>query len=164
MNASYRIKVRTDRVEIEVESTDKAFVEEKIASLLSDPQIFSLRLPASTENATQDQRSSKSPNSKELSLPEFIRRVRPESGPEYVITVGYFLEKFQSLTGFNSSQIKEGFTKARYQHTNPSDAILKARAQGKLMEGPERSTYILTQSGEQWVEQRLKMAPEETPS
>jgi len=149
MTSMYRIKVKTQHYEIEVESSDKDFVvqkfEEHVKQFAERPAVMpAMKVSTKTELAGKD-----------LSLQEFINQVAPSSGPEYVVTIGYFLEKYQQVPGFTSAQVKTEFQRAKFQHPNPTDALLKARGAGRVMEGPEKGTFVLTRTGEQWVENKL---------
>lgn len=153
----FRIRYRTGAFEIEVESDEKDFVTSKFAELLASATD---EAPGTKVLGTSAQPSPVAPpgTAKELSVQEFLRELKPASGTEFVVGIGFFLEKHKGLSSFAASDIKEGFLKAKFNHSNPSDAIAKARAQGRLMEGSERGTYVLTRSGEEWVELQLKNA------
>jgi hypothetical protein len=156
MAETYRIKVKTNQYEVEVESTEKEFVVQKI-----EEHLRSFRGSSQSETQHNTTQQSGAVGGKDLSLQEFINRIKPSSGPEHVVTIGYFLEKHQSLPAFTSGQIKSEFQRAKFQHPNPTDALLKARAAGKVMDGPEKGSFVLTRTGEQWVEGRLTLGPQE---
>jgi hypothetical protein len=151
VTAIYRIKVKTQHYEVEVESNEKEFVVQKLEEHL---RTFG-RESATPQSSIPPVTTTTVEGYKELSLQEFINQVEPSSGPEYVLAIGYFLEKHQSLKNFTSAQIKAEFQRAKFQHPNPTDALLKARGAGKVMDGPEKGTYVLTRTGEQWVQTKL---------
>jgi hypothetical protein len=151
----YKLRLKTQTFEVEVESSDREFVEEKIRTFADRVQRNGNEaLSAGSISEPHDFAGTES-GAKRLSLSEFIQRVGAMSGTEYVVAVGYFLEKHQGLKAFTSADVKAAFLKLKFQHSNPSDAIAKARAAGKLMEGQDKNTYVLTQTGEAWVAERL---------
>lgn len=95
---------------------------------------------------------------KRLSLPEFVRKLQPKSGPDYVVAIGSYLEKVEGNADFSGPEIKAGFRTCKYDHSNPFDAIGKAKATGRVMDASEAGRYVLTQAGETWVESRNRSA------
>lgn len=94
---------------------------------------------------------------KSASLAEHIRAVEPSGGLEYVLAVGYYLEKYSRLLGgFRRRDLAEGFKAVGYQHSNPGVPIATARRRGLLMDGEEHEKLLLTETAERWVEERLR--------
>lgn len=157
MEKNYRVRINCNGYEVEVESTERGYVDEKIEEYLEEAKKFSSSPSQEGEKGFSNGQKLLLPSNgiKNISLPEFLRKVKPKSGPEYAITIGYFVEKIQNKDAFFMSEIKDGFTKVKFPHSNPSDTVSKAKSSGKIMEGPEKNSYILTQTGEAWVEERL---------
>lgn len=144
MNQQYRIRVKTDHREIEIESSEKTFVEEKFNALSKQLNMLS------STNAMQGSYTS----GKKESLNEFLGRVKPKSATEYTISIAYFLEKMEGLTEIAFKDIKEGFRRAKFPHSNPSQALIDAKTQGLLM-GDSLKHCIITGKGEKWIEGRI---------
>lgn len=153
MDAHFRVRIKRNDFEIEVESTEKDYVDSKFKEFYEDLTKNFSSLPATPKNEDNGKQPPLTP--KETSLQEFVKRVKPNSGPEKAVTIGYFVEKIQNKGSFHVQEIKDGFSKIKFPHSNPSDTVSKAKANGKIMEGPEKGSYILTQTGESWVEERL---------
>lgn len=94
---------------------------------------------------------------KNLSLVEFVRSISPTSGPEYVVTIGAYIEQTTS-GGFTSSDIRSGLITAKVKLANPSDALLKAKIRGLVMDSGNKGGFVLTRSGEQWIAERSPKA------
>lgn len=158
MTSSYRLKIKFGEIEIEVESTDEDFVNqnfdnlrrEYVALLESDSRDSGVKSTKGPDSA-----NAKSVN-KSMSLAEFVRLIKPRSGTDYAVTLGYYIEKITGKEEFTGGDIRSKFIEVKYKHSNPSDTISKAKATGRIMDGHEKNSYILTQTGEQWVEERLE--------
>lgn len=152
MTEIYRKKFKSKDIEIEVESHDQNYVDAEFDKLKKE---FSTEVVQSGPSQSVDQEKSVASDIKKMSMYEFVRAVKPKTGPEYAVTIGYFLEKVEKLESFTSSDIKRGFKMVKFNHSNPTDTIGKAKQTGKLMESDERNTFVLTYTGEQWIEERL---------
>jgi hypothetical protein len=150
----FRVRFRAPQFEFEVESSERDFVDETCKQLFEQgaTQNSALRADAGDPKPMAPAGAS---STKELSIAEFLRQVGAGSGPDHAVAVGYFLEKHRGQAAFAAADIKDGFIKAKFHHSNPSDAIAKARAQGRLMDAAEKNMYVVTQSGEEWVEGQL---------
>lgn len=151
----YRIRIRRGETELEVDSSDRAYVEAKLAELrallgaapIRDVDSASLP-PGSPEPTT--------PGAKPVSLVEHVRRIGPKTGTQYVMAVGHYLEQFGSMSsGFKTRDLGDAFQSLKYKHSNPAEAVRQARSQGFLMDGKEANTVVLTQRGEAWVNGQL---------
>lgn len=149
---SYRVRIRRADFELEVESSDKDYVEEKLAEFA--PRGF---VPAPVRGV-QDvaPEPSAGGSGKALSLVEHVRRIAPKTGSQYVIAVGHYLETTAGMAdGFKTRDITDGFRAAKFKHSNPAEAVRQAKQQGFLMDGTTPNTMVLTQSGEAWVKGQL---------
>lgn len=158
MNNQYRLKIKFGDIEIEVEGTDKEYVNHNFEKL-SKEYIESIGRNA-TNNIMKTTEGSKASAEKEISKSmssaEFVRIIKPKSGTDYAVTLGYYLEKIVGKEEFTGADIKNKFIEVKFKHSNPSDTISKAKTTGRIMDGHEKNSYILTQTGEQWVEDRLE--------
>ncbi len=149
--AEYRVRVRKGEVEIEVESSDKSYVESKLGE-------WSKRLSLGAREivAPEQDVPSRSPGVRGKSLAEHVRALAPKSGPQYVIAVGDYLERYGQLAnGFKTRDLVDGFRTVKYRHSNPAEAVRQAKQQGFLMDGKESGSLLLTQTAESWVKGQL---------
>lgn len=145
----YRVRVRRGDFEVEVDSSDKDYAEAKLTELLagSEAQQPEVRVAAGGPEA-----AAPPPSGKPLSLAEYVRRLSPRSGPQYVVALGSYLETHGGMgTGFKTRDIVDGFTAVKFKHSNPAEAVRQAKQQGLLMDGKEAGTLLVTATGEEWV-------------
>ena len=98
---------------------------------------------------------------KKVSIKEFILQKGPKSDVQKALAIGYFLEKYEGLAFFNVKDLEKGFRDAREKvPSNVADKILKNIAKGHMMKrGEEKdgfTAYVLTNSGEKFVDNRFK--------
>lgn len=148
MNNNYKIRVRKDQFEIEIESSEKDFVVEKLKELMDN-------LDVKIQSKTIQSKSTQPNGTKQKSFNEFLNEVSPTSATEYTVAITYYMEKVEGVNEINVKDIKEGFRKAKFAHSNPSQALINAKTQGLLMEGSTPKHFILTQTGEKWVEEKI---------
>jgi len=151
MAAGYRVRIRKGEIEIEVESSEKNYVDAKL-----DEWIKRLA-PASRDAARPEEDAASRPSgAKGKSLAEHVRALAPKSGPQYVIAVGDYLERYGEMAdGFKTRDLVDGFRTVKYRHSNPAEAVRQAKQQGFLMDGREAGSLILTQTAEAWVKGQL---------
>jgi predicted Ser/Thr protein kinase len=98
---------------------------------------------------------------RKLSINEFIRSKNPKNDVEKTLTIGYYLEQYESMENFNSNDMKKYFIKAKERiPPNISDKIQKSIKKGHIMDSEETKnnlkTYILTNTGIKFVENNFK--------
>jgi hypothetical protein len=143
MNSTYRVKISQGDFGLEIESHEREFVEEKLARYF--PQSSPVWGAAATATPQPGKR---------LSFNEFIRMVNATSGTDYVVAIGYHLEKMEDLKEFSIKDIKEGFRRAKVSYSNPSQALVNAKTQGLVMLTSD-GKYVLTSTGERFIESKL---------
>lgn len=154
MSALHRIKIRVKDIEIEVEASDRAYVESKFDELKNE---FLGKGRSDKDQGKIKDASHQPPiKKKDVSLQEFLRLIKPKSGTDYAVAIAYFTEKYTDKENFDSSDIRNGFMTAKFRHSNPTDTINKAKSAGKVMDAKDKGTFVLTQSGEKWVEEKLQ--------
>lgn len=99
---------------------------------------------------------------KKLSIKEFIISLKPKDDVQITLAIGYFLEKYKKYSTFNARDIERGFKDAKEKiPSNPSDKIQKNISKGHIMDAKEKKdnkkAYLLTNSGERFVENNLKI-------
>lgn len=144
----YRIRVEQAGAVVEVEGPSEEFVTTQLDRLISKI----VETEPVSKGGTDFERSGR----KQTSIQEFAREIGPKSGPDFVVTVGYYLECYQGQAAFTSSDVRDAFIALRYNHKNPSDAIGKAKAAGRIMDSNDKNGFIVTRSGEEWIEERSK--------
>ncbi len=151
---TFRVRLRRDGLEVEVEASDRAYVDQKLAELASwmgmEPADLAAHTPSSLEMEAL-------PLAKPPSLVEHVRRVDPSNGLEHVLAVGYYLEHHRRMSGgFRRRDLGQAFKALGYNHSNPGVPIAAARRQGLLMEGAEADKIRLSESADEWVRARLR--------
>jgi len=98
---------------------------------------------------------------KKTSLREFIIAKKPTDDVKKTLAIGYFLEKTESMSSFNISDLEAAFERAKEKKpTNMNDKVNMNIRNGHLEEASEkkdsRKAWYLTNSGEQFVENEFK--------
>lgn len=98
---------------------------------------------------------------KGLSIKEFILSKKPESDVQKTLVIGYFLEKFEGLSSFNTKDLEDTFRAAKeIVPENINYKIIKNIEKGHMTEAKEKKdnlkAWYLTNSGERFVENDLK--------
>jgi hypothetical protein len=156
MAEQYRVRIKRGVLEVEVESTDREYVDAKVSDLI---EAYSTHmdgdegLPSAKTNGSSG--SGTSGDAKRTSLQEFVKKLAPSKDTEYVVAVTYYAEKHEGLQEVRTRDVSARFRSIKYKHSNPADAVARARKQAFLMEGSSRRTFVVTQTGEKWVEGRL---------
>ena len=156
MSDLYRVRIKRGDSEVEIESSDKAYVEEKIREYMDS----TVQTPTGVGGSVSPKGAME--GNKQLSLPEFIDRVRPQVDTEYVLAVTYYQEKFEDAESVKSADVVEKLKEVKYKHSNPYYAISRAKKKGLIMNGTEKGTFVATRTGEQWVDDRLKGTVEQS--
>jgi hypothetical protein len=151
---TFRVRLRRGGAEFEVESSDDAYVDQKVAELASwlglEPAEAPMRELSSADSAAAS-------TAKPPSLVEHVRRIGPSNGLEHVLAVGFYLEHHRKMAGgFRRRDLGHAFKALGYNHSNPGVPIAAARRQGLLMDGAEADKIRLSESADQWVRTRLR--------
>jgi hypothetical protein len=151
---TFRVRVRRDELEVEVEASDRDYVDQKLAELMSwtglEPDESAARHRPRVDSTAPA--AAKPP-----SLVEHVRRVGPGNGLEHVLAVGYYLEHHRRMAGgFRRRDLGHAFKALGYNHSNPGVPIAAARRQGLLMDGAEADKIRLSESADEWVRARLR--------
>jgi hypothetical protein len=140
----YRIRVKRPELEVEVESTDREYVDAKLAEYLT----------ASTRPADADQNAvpPHERSSRPISLGEFVKQVNPRKKNEVAATIAYFLEYHADPIAeeWKSDQVADRFPDVRKpKPANMTDLLVKSNF---FMGGREKGSYRLSEAGVNWVE------------
>lgn len=117
-----------------------------------------------TDSQTQTTITTTGKGGKTLSPSEFTKKVSPKNQPEKALALAYYLEKYKSMENFTTADLTDiGREAKQSKFTNISDTVAKLVQQGQLMGAGEREgkrAFVLTTSGEDFVENLLKSKPE----
>lgn len=153
-SGTYRVRIRSTDLEVEVEAPDAGYVDAKVAELLGWMGLEPLETGLDESPAPK---SGGSAAGKPPSLVEHVRSVSPNGGLEHVLAVGYYLEHHRGATGgFRRRDLAQAFKAVRYRHSNPGVPIASGRKQGLLMEGAEADKIRLSETADEWVRARLR--------
>ncbi len=100
---------------------------------------------------------------KEISIKEFLLSKRPSSEASKTLVIAYYLERHRNTSPFTTRDLEQLYREAREPlPTNINDVVNQNIAKGFIMEAEDkkdgRKAWILTSSGERFVENGLKQA------
>lgn len=113
------------------------------------------------ESALQAKQTSGEPARKRISLKEFILSKKPKDDVQRTLAIGYFLEKYEEFSRFNSKDLTTAFRSSKEKvPLNVSDKLQMNVKKGHMMDSGEKKdnmkSYVLTSSGEQLVENNFQ--------
>ena len=149
MSELYRIRVKRGDLEVEVESSDRDYVEAKV------DQYLNAQLSSESTTAESGVQATAARSRRPVSVQEFVKRINPEKKNEIAAAIAYFLEYHAAppVEEWKSEEIGDRFADARKEKpANMRDLLVKS---DYFMEGRERGTYRLSETGVNWVEGRL---------
>lgn len=149
MSELYRIRVKRGDLEVEVESSDRDYVEAKLEHYLNAQR--SSEPPAAESGVDVRGARSRRP----VSVREFVKQINPEKKNEVAAAIAYFLEYHAApaVEEWRSDEIADKFADARKpKPANIRDLLIKS---DYFMEGREKGTYRLSETGVNWVEGQL---------
>src|ERR1700722_6501864 len=142
----YRIRIKRGDTEVEVESTDKSYVEAKIKEYFVARNDTNGAAPALL--APQNVRPKRP-----VSVGEFVKQVGPDKKNEIAATLAYFLEYYGGSEEWKPDDVGAKFTDARKpKPANMTDLLAKSNF---FMKGRQAGFYKLSETGVQWVEGRI---------
>ncbi|MFX1566484.1 MAG: hypothetical protein ACFFCH_10880 [Promethearchaeota archaeon] len=152
---SYRIRIKTDSLEIEVEG-DQEFVEKKFGEIW-ELLNTSTELPSDLGEVYAKGKTLASP---EETLVEFYKKVKPKSNPERVLVFAYYLKMSEEKKIIGVGDITKAYESAyETKSKNPSKDIARCVKHGWLAKSKEKikgkPAYYVTQSGESWIKKAL---------
>jgi hypothetical protein len=146
MTVLYRIRVKRPDLEVEVESTDRRYVDEKLEKYLK------IQVPTESAAIAGDDEFRQGRSHRPTSISEFVRQISPNKKNEVAATIAYFLEYHADpITGeWKPDQIADRFPDVRKpKPANMTDLLVKSNF---FMGGRERGSYRLSETGVNWVE------------
>jgi hypothetical protein len=134
-------------LEVEVESTDREYVDAKLEHYLNfQPSTKSAVAGGNIE--PQQSRSSRRPSS----IGEFVKRINPIKKNEVAASIAYFVEYHADpiVEEWKPDQIADRFPDVRKpKPANMTDLLVKSNF---FMSGREKGSYRLSETGVNWVE------------
>jgi hypothetical protein len=143
MAVLYRIRVKRPDLEVEVESTDREYVDAKLNHYLN--------IGASMEPLAASAQATPS-RQRPMPIGEFVRQVNPEKKNEVAAAIAYFLEyhAVPTLEEWKPDQLADRFPDVRKpKPANMTDLLVKSSF---FMGGREKGAYRLSETGVDWVE------------
>ena len=153
MAEHYRVKIKENDFEIEVESSSKKYVDDMLK------KYFDSKSPEHDDPCTPIVKSGKPKaerSGKQLSIQEFINDVKPKSGREYVCAVAYYKETYEGAKEFFTKDISEIFQSIKYKSANVSNDVSRARSKGYLMDGTSKKSFQVSSTGQKFIESKLE--------
>lgn len=100
---------------------------------------------------------------KKLSIREFLLKHPPTTDVQRTLAVGYYLETHEGMGSFTNADLERGYRDAKHSlPSNMSMNIKRCIEAGNMMETKEKKdkkpTYVVTSTGEQFVENSYKKA------
>lgn len=110
---------------------------------------------------TKLKRSSWPRQDKKLSIREFLIAKMPSDDVKRTLAIGYYFEKFDGFTSFNSDDLQTGYENAKEKNPpNINDKVNMNIKNGHMAEASakkdNRKAWYVTNSGERFVESNLK--------
>lgn len=156
MGEMFRIRLRRGDHELEIESSSREFVEEKI-------EIYLATLPKGTPEAMGSARELTGrttherlgENSRPISLREFAKLVGPDKKTEIAATIAYFLEHYaeELLADWKPSEVSGRFTELR--ESPPTNPAMTIGSSDFFMHSSSAGRYKLSSTGVAWIESKL---------
>lgn len=96
-------------------------------------------------------------NKKKLSLREFLITKKPSDDVKKTLAIGYFLEKFEGVSSFNTDDLLSAYEKAKEKKPlNINDKVNMNIKNGHMAEAPakkdSKKAWYVTNSGESFVD------------
>lgn len=134
-------------------------VNKKIKTLLEDHEKRISKLEALGEPSIEEQK--RPIEKKKLSVKEFLKEKKPKGYTQIALAIGFYLEKFERLSSFNTKDLENGFIVAKEKPPkNFNDTANMSVKNGHMMECKSekdgRKAWVLTRLGEDYVESDFK--------
>ncbi len=147
----YRVRIKQGENEIEIESSEKSYVETKLKEIGSSFSLHKTPLRSSAGKSTKKNGAKTKP----LSMVEHVRALSPKDGTEHAVAVAHYLETTGGKAeGFKTQDIYAAYKKVKFAHSNPPQTVFNAKKKGYLMDGPNEGTLQLTQTALEWTQNR----------
>ncbi|MCC6489831.1 MAG: hypothetical protein IT364_20245 [Candidatus Hydrogenedentes bacterium] len=154
---TYRIRIVKPDFEFEAEG-DKAFVQQ----MFERYGMAGKSIESAQDTTKSDETGNRIASSdKAMSVGEFVRKLEIKKHTDLVLAFGYYLEKFSDGAEFTPADINQCYYDAKMENSNTSQMIILNIKSGRMMEAKKpkgskgRRGYLLTRTGEEFVEQKL---------
>ena len=107
-------------------------------------------------NSTKGVSGDQLKNKKKLSIREFLISKKPTDDVQKTLAIGYYLEKYDNFTSFNTADLQAGYEKAKEKKPlNINDKVNLNIKKGHMAEASakkdNKKAWYITNSGEQFV-------------
>lgn len=148
----FRVRVKQPHLEVEVESTDRAYVDAKMEQYLKDQ---SWSTPTDSRDNGHPEPRQDGSRRRPLSIGEFVKQINPDKKNEAAATIAYFLEYHADpiIEEWKPDQVADKFADVRKaKPANITDLLQKSNF---FMSGREKGSYRLSETGVAWVEDQV---------
>lgn len=146
------VKLAVGNFSVEV-TGEEAYVDKKVEELVS--RFLSWKSAPTMIDSATPQQTAESPGGKQMSAGEFVKKSAAKNQVDRALVLGYFLEKYQKVSSFTSSDLAELGKEVKQPFANASDVVAKLTGRGLMMSAGDKEgqrAYALTASGETYVE------------
>lgn len=151
MTENYRVRVKRADLEVEIESTDKKFIEAKLAEYLSQAETGPV---AAAHHQPSGASPGKENRRRPLSIGEFSKQASPDKKNEIAATIAYYLEFHGDIEEWKPDDISDKFTDVRKSKpANMTDLLQKSDF---FMKGRGPGFYRLSETGVRWVQGKVE--------
>ncbi len=154
------MRIRIGESELEV-TGQIDFVEKKIEEFIKANK--QAHIPGSTPSqpTIRPARGRSTAVGKQISAAQFFRKVAPKTDIDRTLAAGYYLEIFQGVDNFTSTEIRDTIRKEAKTPPpkNTNDAINKNIKKGFMMSAGDKDgkmAFVLTSDGEDAVKEMLQ--------
>jgi len=143
MSEIIRVRLKYGNIEVEIEGDNP----EKIDKLT---ERYNKRYSETVNENILQQDNYQLNEGKTETLTEFLRRLSPQSGRDFAVSIVYFFEQSEQASEVQTKWVTQQFDDLKLPFSNPSEAIRQGVIQGMLEKRPNRNVRT-TLSGEAWV-------------
>jgi len=150
-NVTIKLAIGSFTVEV---TGPRQYAESKLEELVGRYLSSSTR-PSTSESAP---RIALEQQGKKTSPSEFLKKLKGTNQTDRAIALGYYLERMDSQSNFNTTELRNLGKAAKHPFTNVSDSVARLVARGLMMSAGEKDgqrAYALTASGEEYIESML---------
>ncbi len=147
-----RVRIRVGEREVEVVASDLGVAESTVQRLWD--KVGDSALSEAIDGASEEL------GVPELSVAELVAATKAQSGTEMVVVAAFYLERNnEGTSGFSTRDVSTTLAGARQKLSNPSYFVSNAVKQGLVMAASGKGRWQLTQSGLNWVNERIASSP-----
>ena len=161
---TYRIRIVKPDFQFEAEG-DKAFVLQMLNRFEGGAPELTGKPSRKGKGRSSVTSTGSIASAKDLSISEFIRQLGLKKHTDILVAFGYYLEKYSGLASFTPADINSCYYDAKMESSNTSQMIIQNIKSSRVMEakktkgsGKGKKSYVLTRTGEEFVEGKLSVS------